>query len=431
MNYLIINNKKMKKIYFNQKNSRRWKHIRCVLPVVILAVMLVSCTEVPYMQTPTDSVPPAPLTDVRAESLPGGGKILYSLPGEPDISYVKGEYLFQGKKRVVRSSAYNNYLIVEGLGSVEPVEITLCVVDHSENVSTPVTKSFTPDTPPIETVFASLQMNPDFGGIHVMWENELELEIGVTLFYEDSLGIMREGPTTFSPLRNGSHTFRGPEYYYDTVQRKFAVSVSDKWGNIPGSIEGVLTPIYEKLLDRTKHVQEILPLDNLTTFSSSTQMPKMFDGLMPGDGNFYHTQEGIASIAMPFYFTINLGVNAVLSRFVMYHRFNGWEYSLHNVKEFEVWGVDTYKQQMPDEYWDQAWKADWKYLGKYICDKPSGNDTPEITNADRQYARQGFEFFVPIETGIVRYLRVAINSTWGNTNAISIQEMRFYGNDNY
>jgi hypothetical protein len=318
-------------------------------------------------------------------------------------------------------------LIVEGLGTVAPIDITLYVVDHSENVSTPVTKNFTPDTPPIETIFASLQIESDFAGVHVTWENEQELEIGVTLFAEDSVGIMREViPTRFSVLRNGSHTFRE----YDTIPRRFAVSISDKWGNVSERIEEVITPMYEKLLDRTKHVQEPLPLDNLTTFSSSTQMPKMFDGLIPGDGNFYHTDEGVATIVMPFYFTINLGANAVLSRFIMYPRFrNNWEYSLHNVREFEIWGTDTYKQQMPEEYWDQTWKSDWKYLGKFICSKPSGDDTPGVTTADREYAQKGFEFPVPIETGVVRYLRVAINRTWGNTNAISIQEMRFYGND--
>jgi hypothetical protein len=201
---------------------------------------------------------------------------------------------------------------------------------------------------------------------------------------------------------------------------------------MPGSIEDILTPFFEKRLDRTKHVQIELPMDNTTTFSGLTRMEKMFDGLIPGDGNFYHTQEGIASITLPFYFSFTLGVDAVLSRFVLYHRFkNNWEYSLHNVKEFEVWGTESYRQQMPDEYWDQAWKADWKYMGKFICSKPSGNDIPEVTNEDKSYAELGFEFTVPIDVGVVRYLRVAINSTWGNTNAISIQEMQFYGNDNY
>jgi hypothetical protein len=436
----------MKKIYFNRKkaadglfrnvcsskwNGRRRNFNLCILPALILLIMAVSCAEVPFIQTPTDSVPPAPLTNVRAESLPGGGKIRYDIPNESDISYVKGEFIFQGKKRIIRSSAYNNYLIVDGLGSVDPVEITLSVVDHSENVSIPVTASFVPDTPPIETIFESLQMAPDFAGVHVTWENPLGLEIGITLLYEDSLGIMKEGPVQFSILRNGSHTFRGTEYYFDTVPRKFAISIFDKWNNASERFENILTPFYEKLLDRTKHIREVIPLDNLTAYSSGTQMDKMFDGITTSGSNFYHTQEGIASITMPFYFSMTLGVDAILSRFVVYHRVTGnWEYSLHNVKEFEVWGADTYRQQMPDEYWDQTWKADWKYIGKFICDKPSGNNTSEITAEDREYAFKGFEFPVPLEIGHVRYLRFAINSTWGNTNASSIQEMQFYGNDN-
>jgi hypothetical protein len=396
--------------------------------LVIILIVLGSCTEDKIGQIPTDNTPPKPLSNVQVEPLPGGGKITYTLPDEMDISYVKGEYFSQGKKWVVRSSIYSNYLVVEGLGSTDPVEITLSVVDHSENVSEPVKKSFTPDTPPIETIFSTLHLEEDFAGIHVTWDNNAGLEIGITLYSSDSLGAMKAGATVFSKLSNGSYTFRG----YPSEERKFAVSITDKWGNSPGLTDEVtLTPYFERLLDRTKHGQLILPLDNTTTYSSSTPFSRMFDGLIPGDGNFWHTQEGNNSIKMPIFFTVNLGVTATLSRFVVWHRFNGsWEYKLHNIKAFEVWGAATYKASMPNDYWEETWKNDWVFIGDFITPKPSGIDNPSITAEDKEFTAKGFEFPVPLEVGKVQYLRFVAKSTWGNTNALSIQELQFYGNDN-
>jgi hypothetical protein len=377
-------------------------------------------------QYPVDGLAPQPLKNVLATPTPGGAKITYEVPEETDISYVKGEYLFQGKKKVVRSSIYNDFLIVEGLGSIEPITIELSVVDHSQNVSTPETVTFTPQTPPIKTIFLSMEIQGDFAGVKVTWDNPVGTEIGITLFAADSTGAMKFENIAFSNLRDGSYTFRE----YEAVERRFGISFSDKWGNLSDTVYSMVTPLFEKQLDRTKHVQESLPLDNLTTFSSSTQMAKMFDGLIPGDNNFYHTKEGVAEILMPFYFSVNLGVVAQLSRFKMYHRFNNnWEYKLNNPKEFEIWATETYRQGMPDEYWQEDWKNDWKYLGNYITPKPSGIDNPTVTDEDKAFTKLGFDFTVPLEVGRVKYLRFAIKSTWGGTNVISIQELQFFGDD--
>jgi hypothetical protein len=389
--------------------------------------LAISCAEDQKIgQYPVDGLAPQPLKNVSATPTPGGAKITYEVPEETDISYVKGEFSFQGKKKVVRSSVYNDFLIVEGLGSVEPITIELSVVDHSQNASTPESVTFTPQTPPIKTIFTSMEMKPDFAGVKVTWDNPIGTEIGITLFAADSSGVMKMENITFSNLRDGSYTFR----QYDAVERRFGISFSDKWGNLSDTVYSMITPLFETQLDRTKHLLEILPLDNLTTFSSSTMMDKMFDGLIPGNNNFYHTAEGVASIELPFYFSFTLGVTAQLSRFKMYHRFNSnWEYVLHNPKEFEVWGAETYRQGMPDEYWKETWKNDWKYIGNYITPKPSGIDNTTVTDEDKAFAKAGFEFYVPLEVGRVRYLRFGIKRTWGNTNASTIQELQFFGDD--
>ena len=80
--------------------------------MALLIVSITSCDEEKIGQTPTDNIPPQPISNVSVESLPGGAKISYELPQETDISYVKGEYLFQGERRITRASVYNNYMII-------------------------------------------------------------------------------------------------------------------------------------------------------------------------------------------------------------------------------------------------------------------------------------------------------------------------------
>jgi hypothetical protein len=426
----------MKNIYFNQRKSSSGilsflrRHALVTVYGLFVGLFAASCAEDPFGQTPSDSVPPPPLDkeNVRVEKYPGGGKIFYALPKEKDISYVKGEYFSNGETHVLRSSVYKNYMLVEGLGSTDPITITLSVVDHSENVSAPITTEFTPDTPPLETVFESLEITPDFGGINVAWYNELGIEVGITVLVADSLGVYYERRTTFSSLKKGNYTFKG----FDTISQKFAIRLFDQWNNVSGLKEVELIPLFETQLDRRLHKGLILPLDNTTRFDEgATNVDKMFDGVKTTYNNFLHTAEGNAEITMPFYITIDLGTDALLSRMMLWHRVQrNWEYILHNVKEFEVWATKTYDNRIgiPDSYWGEDWKDDWQYMGKFLCDKPSETEGAfgQITSEDMERARRGFEFTMP-NVGIVRYLRFSFISTWGDTNAVSIQELEFFG----
>ena len=301
--------------------------------MALLIVSITSCDEEKIGQTPTDNIPPQPISNVSVESLPGGAKISYELPQETDISYVKGEYLFQGERRITRASVYNNYMIIEGLGNTNPVDITLYTVDHSENTSTPVKASFTPGIPPIHNIFTSMGLKADFGGINITWNNENKVEIGFTIYATNEKGIFEEGET------------------------------------------------------------------------------------------FYTNQK------IPLYFTIDLGVEATLSRFKLWHRLGNNVYKNHNIKTFEVWGSRNYKKGMQENYWSEEWKNDWELLGDYETFKPSGEDNPSVTNEDIAYAEAGFEFMVPIEKQRVRYVRFAMKSNWSGSNALHISEITFYGDD--
>jgi hypothetical protein len=393
--------------------------------VAIAITGMVSCTEPPLGQTSTDNVPPPPVSNVDIESLPGGAKITYDLPAnEKDISYVKAEYTSNGQKGIVRSSIYNNYLFIEGLGSVEPVDVTVYVVDHSENISPGVSKTFTPDTPPWETIFASVQMLPVFGGVSITWTNDTETEIGVTVFAEDSTGVLREGRTQYSKDRYGELSFRG----YAPVECKFAVRITDKWGNVSNIKEGVVTPLYERLLDKDKFLEVALPGDNISV-NNNRPLRNCWDN---SESVIWHTVEG-QFMPFPMYFTIDLGVEVKFSRMTLRARTN-YYYVNHTFRTFEVWGAKDYKRNMPEEYWryGDVWKTDgdWEMLGDYEIKRPSGATEPAGNpgGEDSAFGQAGYMFNVPIEKETLRYLRFVIKSTW-SSGALHMAEFYFYGDD--
>jgi hypothetical protein len=396
------------------------------------AMCALSCTEAPTGQTPTNSTPPPPLENVQAEPMPGGAKISYRLPNQTDISYVKGEFMFQGKPKTVRASVYENSLTVEGLGSVEPIEITLWLVNHSEILSPPTVTSFTPLTPPVHAISASAELRPDFGGINVRWKNPDGIEIGVFLYSQKDDGEYDNGAFTFSQAKEGEYVFRG---FRDTL-RTFRLQITDKWGNLSEMKEVTLTPLFEKLLDRTRHGQRALPWDN-TSSQGGQNFSFLFDGVKTSTGNVsWHTQENQPldqkGFTVPTMFTIDLGVEASLSRLILWQgRWAEWFlYGHHNPRLFEVWGIKELPTGKPDDYWKDDWKDDWILLSDCEMKKPSNSAMGTNTNEDVAQANAGHEFYTKLAT--VRYIRFSVKATWtGNKdNNVTIQEIEFWGNDN-
>jgi hypothetical protein len=406
--------------------------------MILTGAWVSSCTESPVGQPSVDSVPPPPVTNVRAEPTPGGAIIRYTLPNVTDISYVKGEYWFQGEYKVSRASAMNNYMEIEGLGSIAPVEVTLYVVDHSENVSVPEKISFNPDQPPVESVFKSLDMVPDWGGVQVQWNNPSGIEIGFTVYVADSVGQFDAGTIFFSSLENGARPFRDVP---DLSERRFGVQLLDKWGNTTPIKEWVVAPKFEELIDRTKIKQFAIPWDNTSTNGGGQTFEKMFDGNKINTGNVsWHTQENQPATTYgfthPVLFTIDLGSEVILSRFLWWQ--GRWaEYFLyghHNPRTFEVWGTAKAPDlSLPTEYWKEEWKEDWTLFAECRIVKPSNPATTSadgvLTAEDKAAADAGHEFYMPLTP--VRYLRFAVTSTWiGNRdNTITIHEIEFYGDD--
>lgn len=401
--------------------------------IILLAGLLItSCNESPIGQTPTDATPPGALLNVQSEPLPGGAKISYDFPKETDISYVKGEYLFQDQIKVARASVYDNFLIIEGLNSVAPVNVTLTLIDHSENASVPVTTTITPLLPPFESIYESVVISEDWGGCTITWDNPTGAEVGLIMYAADSTGVLEQVDVYFTPAKVGSYSLRG----YPAVERKFGVQITDKWENSSKIKEKTLLPIFEKRLDRTKHSQYVLPYDNTSSNGGNQIFTHMFDGNGTGTGNIsWHTQENQAATSMgfthPVMFTVNLGVDAILNRFRMWQ--GRWAdyflYGHHNPRTFEVWGAMSIPTDKPNAYWLEDWKQDWTLLGDLEIIKPSGAPSGDVLAEDRAAADAGHEFY--LTTVPVRYLRFSVKSTWigDKDNTITIHELAFWGND--
>jgi len=407
-----------------KKNKLINRVSRVAICLTVSALLIASCEELPIGQTPTDKVAPPPLTNVVARAIPGGAVISYKIPAtDKDISYVKADYRYKDKDWTARSSVYTDSLLIEGFAIVEPVEVTLAVVDHSENVSEPVIVSFTPETPPIDVIFNSVELNADFGGVNVTWINTTHTEIGVTVLYQDSLGNFIEGSTQFSTDEKGQIIFRG----FEAVETVFAVRIRDKWGNESGQKEATVIPIVEKLLDKSKFITASIPGDNTSIYGNQPYRA-FFDGSYT---SLWVSDITDFSWSYPMYVSIDMGVTATLSRFRLWGQ-PGFYYNNYGFRIFTVWGTDEVNRSAGDEYWSSGeWKNDWVKIDDYVCRRPSGVDEPtgSPTGVDLEAAQAGWEFAVQPGTPAVRYIRFEVFTIWSSGTGLAMAECSFWGND--
>lgn len=405
--------------YFKKDIAARSSLFRCLLLVGIMTVL--SCKEDHVGQTPVDSIPPSAVTNVVVEPLPGGAKISYELPDETDISYVTCEYTINNEKKVARASIYNNYVIIEGLAEIMPCDFTLYLVDHSENKSAPYSASFVPLEAPFRSVFKTISVEPDFGGVVIRWENETQALIGAFLFAMNNEGEWEEYDLVYSSVAAERRSIRG----YDTEERNFGVSLIDRFGNTTDTLVVATVPLYEKLLDKSKFKDGHLMGDNYTSHTSRP-ISNIWDGNI---GVIWHTVPD-AGYTPPQTFTIDMGVQAKLSRMMLWNRQDGFVFNQHNLRYFEVWGTNELTHGINDSHWTvDAWKDDWVLIGDFEQIKPSGLPLGQTDADDEAASVAGSEFVFEPGADEVRYLRFVVKETWARTAAIHIAEVSIYGDD--
>jgi hypothetical protein len=404
------------------KNSSRIYLIGNLLIAGLLSLMMISCKEEEVGQGSTDNEAPSAIKNVQVVPTPGGADITYDVPNESDISYVICEYQVNGETRVARSSVYSNTLSIVGLAEEEPCPFTLYLVDHSENRSAPFSGTFTPLEAPYKTVFKTLETEPDFGGITVRWTNATNAIIGVFLLAQNDSLEWEEYDLIFSSLTTDKRSIRG----YNTDLRWFGVVLMDQYGNVSDTLKYQTEPLYEKLLDKTKFKDAHLQGDN-TTSHNSRPIQNIWDG---DYSTLWHTVPN-AGFLPPQTFTIDLGVNAKLSRMVLYNRGESYYYGQHNPRYFKVWAAQTLSHDITDSYWLNSgdWRNEWTLLGDFEVVKPSGLPMGQNTDEDIAASDAGFDFVFESGVGEMRYVRFEITETWARTAALHIREIDLYGDD--
>ncbi|WP_239063666.1 DUF4959 domain-containing protein [Bacteroides sp. 51] len=389
------------------------KYIAFIVGVLHIFVMG-SCSDDVNSPMEKDKSAPEPVYNVTVENLSGAALIHYSLPTNEDLLYVLASYTNK-KGQVVnaRSSYYTNSIRVEGFGDTDEYTIQLYAVDRSENKSVAVETKIKPLTPQVILTAGQLEINPDFGGINIVINNEARADLAIMVSTANEDGEMTTAETFYTALNTAKFFVRG----YESEPRKFAVVVRDKWENLSDTVYAEVTPIYEIMLDKTKFKALILPGDAPAT-NWGGSLEYMWDGV--NDGEAAHT--GNIASGEPKYVSFDMGVTAQLSRFNLQptaddkHMFNDVSPRL-----YEIWGCETFD---PSGSFDG-----WTKLVTIENIKPSGLPVGLLTEDDRRVARQGDDADIPSDMPKVRYIRIRCLNNWsGNTNMV-ISEVTLWGND--
>lgn len=379
----------------------------------LVAIVAVSaCSEMAHEPLVTGGGKPTPVRNIQVENLPGAARISYTLPSEQDFAYVEAVFVSHqsGRKRIVKSSLYKNFVELEGFATEQEYEVELFSVNRSETKSDPVKTVIKPLTAPIKTVFDALEVREDFGGVNIQVFNDAEREyvLYTLLKNEDNEWTVYDRLYMKSKYRNYSVRGLEPE------AMDFAFVLSDKWNNLSDTLELTLTPFYEEQFEKNWLALH-LPGDAWEGAYGLT-LDKLWDGSL---ANVDYFIGNIPTPPLPNHFTVDLRKPLKISRMKVNQYTFGYQYGLGNPREFEIWGSN-------DPPADGSW-TNWSLLLECESIKPSGLPGTAFTNEDTAYAVAGEEFDFPLETEAYRYIRFRTKKTWGGSENILLHEITFWG----
>jgi hypothetical protein len=364
-----------------------------------------------------DSEAPGPVSSPTVMNLPGAAIISYGLPTDQDLLYVKAEYdLPSGVHVVTKSSNYMSSLKVEGFADTSERTITLYAVDRSENVSSPVTVKVNPEIPDVHSVETTIEMIPDFGGVLYRWHNENNAPLAFQILAADSTGNLAEVETVYSGVTDGTFTVRG----FDPVETNFGIVIRDRWDNYSDTSKIMVTPLFEEKLDKSKF--ELVQLDNDPPSGWAAWEGRAINAWDDDVNTFNHTYAG--SDGWPQNLTIDLGVNAKLSRVIVVQR-QTFFYRHGNPRLMDIWGIKETPSQ--DGSFDNWFPLRVAPKNGCVARQPSleGGTAAE----DQEHFLAGDEYSFTLDDPEVRYVRFVVNETWGLTGFSHFAEITFYGQE--
>lgn len=379
--------------------------------LIPLFFLFFSCQE--EQKSPlTDSVNiPAPLSNVRVENIPGGAKINYTLPDDPDVLYVMASFSTRkGEERVVKSSVFRNYVMMEGFGDTNEYSVTLYTVSRSEKKSSPVVATIQPLVPPVKKVAETLDVFEEYGGIGINFVNEGLNEFTLFTMVKDSLtNEWTEHDRFYTSSKEWTHLVRG----LPPVQTDFAIYFSDKWKNNSDTLFTSIKPLYEVEFDYT--LFENLKLQDDVW---KGRYSRDISTLWLRKGYLWIDKDQYPGLTLPNWFTVDVGKKYKFGRMTLESADGGGMYARGAPRLFQIYGSNN-----PTTDW-----ADWTLIGDFEVIKPSGAPLGTLTPDDIAYAEAGWDFSFPRSDESYRYFRFKMLTTWGIGDPYLIMiAFRFWG----
>jgi len=403
--------------------------------LLLMASSLYSCKESEGFNevVSTDMTKPGALTGVKVENLAGAAVISYVLPNSENLLYVQAEYRINSRTvRQSKSSYYSDTIRVDGFEKSEDYEVTLYAVSRANVKSDPVQVRVRPATPSYLAVYPTVQLQADFGGVNVTASNPAKKPIGVIVISNDkTTGKMLPIEQFYTEAETINFSVRG----FDTLKRDFGVYVTDRWGNISDTLYKSISPIFEIMVPKAQFSEYRLPSDSpLGAISLGWNTTRLWDNNTSDPG--WHTEAGYGKPLQLC--TFDMGVLTKLSRYKIWERGeaygNDYSYNHGNPKAWTLWGSAKAAPtdiELPVTSAKGTVVGDWINLGNFNCPPPpSGNAPGQTTPADLAAVKAGFEFNIALDIPKVRFIRLAVNSTWGNADFAHVMELSFWGNTN-
>ncbi|MBE5322089.1 DUF4959 domain-containing protein [Pedobacter sp. MR2016-19] len=385
-----------------------------LLSMVIVFVAGCKVDELEPLEKNTDV--PGAISNVKWVAGPGNATLTYAVPNNNNLLYVKAVYtLASGRIMEVKASYYGNTLKVEGFGDTEEHEVKLYAVTRSEIESAPVSVKVKPLENPIWGVFRSIKAQADFGGLRFTAKNIAKADLAIEILTEDSKGkLVPTSKNIYTSIVDIDQAIRG----YDPIERKFAITIRDRWLNYSDTLYTSLTPLYEAVIPKSGYKSVTLPSD--VALNTSTSIAGMWDGDTNGWPRVLMTSSGVLT---PQWVTFDIGKLSSLSRIVMWdypEYLNGRTYYYGgNLLDFEVWGTDN-----PPS--DGSF-TNWTKLGTFKSIKPSGSAYGVNTAEDNTIGAAGLNYTFDPGIPKVRYIRIKSLKNWQGTTFMAIGEIQLYG----
>ena len=452
---------------------------------LVMLMLAVSCVSPEEWSNKYEDIIPNPVSNVSVENVNGGAIIRYTLPSQKDLMGAKVMYKLtsDGEWMVRYASIANDTIVLEGYGDTNERTVTVYAIHENGNVSTGVSATIKPLTPPVNIMRETLQVSSTFGGIQVRWDNPLRKDMGVTLYVEDSTSHeMVLYDKYFSNSIDGKTTFRP----LDPKTQRFRVEMFDRWQNYAQPMETVLTPLEEvEIMGRDTRGNAIWSLfddgrviegDNTTPWryiyrcdmhnvhEDNVVGPRVFSRTLDWtltESDYWHpgvfqTQgmfvqgAGDGTLPYPLCFTVDMGRKAVYSRLKFISRQRSPLFSAALPVEFVIWGTNNPKtiEQVGDgskeanqAYWTSwaiakgtdAWKNDWVKLATCKLELSSGvnvySEGMSLSSDDiARYQSLGWDFDFNLDvTEAYRYLRWEIQKTNTNQREIQMCAIKYWG----